>query len=601
MKKIITLVLCFQTIILLTAQLSAQVAINTTGAAPHPNAALDITGVNKGLLIPRGDAATRAALNANTAQGLMMYDIITNTVWYHNGNGLASGWQSLSAGVNHWVLNGALGTEIKNTNSGGFWSANTAAVLSNPGAILPPVSGAGTRLMWLPQKSAFRVGTVNSNRWDAANIGLYSFAGGYNSLASGAGSIAMGQSTIASGGSSTALGNSTEAGGESSTAMGFKTSASGLSSTAMGDGSVASGVISTAIGTAASATGRSSIAMGFASHARSFASVALGRYNDGIGTSDLINWVPTDPLLIVGNGATDAARHNAMVVYKNGDMVLKNPTTVSGSPVPFTVPVSGPGTRLMWLPQKSAFRVGTVSIALWDAANIGLYSFASGFNSRAFGSGSTAMGNSTSANGEVSTALGFSTNATGFSSIAMGRSTIANGTASTAMGWETHASSHGSVVMGRYNKFESSPDPLNWDYADPLLILGNGSGPTGAERNNALVVYKDGNTDISGYTKLGEGAPAIKMKRIIGTGPAVNGNRAVAHGLVAFKILSVQIFMLYGGPLDGRQVIPPNYTLLAGYEYQYEIDGDNIVITNKGGNSANIGGRSFRMLITYEE
>jgi len=65
------------------------VSINADGSLPHPNAMLDIKGINKGLLIPRGDAASRAALNANTAKGLMIYDTTTNTIWMHNGNGLA--------------------------------------------------------------------------------------------------------------------------------------------------------------------------------------------------------------------------------------------------------------------------------------------------------------------------------------------------------------------------------------------------------------------------------------------------------------------------------------------------------------------------------
>ena len=87
---------------------------------PHPNAILDVNGKNKGLLIPRGDAATRNILNSNTAKGLLLYDSLTNTMWVHNGNGLISGWNSISNGNNYWQQAGVLGTEIKNTNSGGL-------------------------------------------------------------------------------------------------------------------------------------------------------------------------------------------------------------------------------------------------------------------------------------------------------------------------------------------------------------------------------------------------------------------------------------------------------------------------------------------------
>ena len=73
---------------------SQNVGIGTD--TPHPNAILDINGINKGLLIPRGDAAFRTSLNGNTAKGLLMFDTITNLIWMHNGNALASGWQEIS-------------------------------------------------------------------------------------------------------------------------------------------------------------------------------------------------------------------------------------------------------------------------------------------------------------------------------------------------------------------------------------------------------------------------------------------------------------------------------------------------------------------------
>src|SRR4029078_11642510 len=125
MKKYLLLLACSWISIL---EITAQVGIGTTN--PHPNAILDIKGINKGLLIPRGDVAMRNALNANTAKGLLMYDTTANLIWLHIGNGSASGWQSLSVGTNFWKLTGALGTEITNTNTGGLWSANATTVLS---------------------------------------------------------------------------------------------------------------------------------------------------------------------------------------------------------------------------------------------------------------------------------------------------------------------------------------------------------------------------------------------------------------------------------------------------------------------------------------
>jgi hypothetical protein len=120
---------------------------------------------------------------------------------------------------------------------------------------------------------------------------------------------------------------------------------------------------------------------------------------------------------------------------------------------------------------------------------------------------------------------------------------------------------------------------------------------------NAKTIIRD-NAVVKGFTKLGGNAtdvPAIKMKKIIGVGPVMNGNIPIAHGLNAAKILSVQMFMEYGATPSPTKTLPPNYTLLPGYEYQYEIDGANILITNKGMNSANISNKNFKMLLTYEQ
>jgi hypothetical protein len=79
-----------------------------------------------------------------------------------------------------------------------------------------PTSGAGTRMMWIPSKGAFRAGVVYSTEWDTANVGVSSFAAGDGTKASGAGSVAMGGATIASGYRSIALGDGATASPQSS-------------------------------------------------------------------------------------------------------------------------------------------------------------------------------------------------------------------------------------------------------------------------------------------------------------------------------------------------------------------------------------------------
>ena len=341
-------------------------------------------------------------------------------------------------------------------------------------------------------------------------------------------------------------------------------------------------------------------------------SVAAGTVS-GSGTLNFIpKWTPSGSLL--GNSLLFDDGTNIGI----GTTTPQAPFTVAANKtVLFGADTLNGGTKMMWLPKKGAFRVGSINEAfIWNPENIGYNSFASGNSTKAKGDYSTAMGQYTTASGDASTAMGLATRSTAYATTSMGNNTIASGNYSTAMGQYTNASgdystsmgkitnsnAFASLCIGQFNDSIASSSKTSWVETDPLLILGNGTANN--TRNNALVVYKNGNIDINGYTQLGkvsEDAPKIKMKKITGIGPAVNGNMPVAHGLAASKILSVQIYMEYGASPTPDKTLPPNYTLLTGVEYQYEIDGANILITNKGANSANISSKPYRMLITYEE
>ena len=177
------------------------------------------------------------------------------------------------------------------------------SLLMVPGAT--PVIGEGVRMMWYPDKAAFRAGYVQTDNWDESNIGNYSVAIGKNTKASGDNSTAMGKFSIAAGTSSIAMGEFTEAVGFASTAMGHNTTAINSSSTAMGESSTASGAASTS--------------MGHHTTSRAFASLTIGHYNDSIITSSSGGIVPTDPVFIIGNGTGFLSRSNALTVLKNGN------------------------------------------------------------------------------------------------------------------------------------------------------------------------------------------------------------------------------------------------------------------------------------------
>src|SRR3989339_296148 len=135
-------------------------------------------------------------------------------------------------------------------------------------------------------------------------------------------------------------------------------------------------------------------------------------------------------------------------------------------------PVTGAGTRLMWIPAKGAFRSGTVDGAQWDT--IGTNSFAVGNNTTASGNYSTAMGFYSIASGTYSTAMGYGATAGGLASVAIGIGTTTSGNFSTAMGYNTTAIGISSVAAGQFLTAE----------ADNTIVLGKGFDNTSRLNNN---------------------------------------------------------------------------------------------------------------------
>jgi Chaperone of endosialidase len=175
----------------------------------------------------------------------------------------------------------------------------------------PPVSGAGSRVMWYAGKSAFRAGSISDTAWDKQNVGFYSFAAGYNAKASGVSSTSMGDNTAASGDFSTSMGTGTTASGLGSTSMGVNTISSGNYATSMGASTIASGLSATSMGFYTIAGANFSTSMGNYTKAKSNNSLVIGKFNDT---------TATDRLFEIGNGTADNARGNALTVVDNGNV-----------------------------------------------------------------------------------------------------------------------------------------------------------------------------------------------------------------------------------------------------------------------------------------
>lgn len=141
----------------------------------------------------------------------------------------------------------------------------------------PPVSGAGIRTFWYPDKAAFRTGRVTGAQWDKINTGNYSFAAGHNNTASGAQSFSIGNGNLAT--------------GENTIATGSSNKANALNASVFGIANVANGT----------------------------SSLVAGRFNDSIqAVNNLIT--STTPLFMVGNGNNSNSRKNALTVLFNGNV-----------------------------------------------------------------------------------------------------------------------------------------------------------------------------------------------------------------------------------------------------------------------------------------
>ncbi len=226
------------------------------------------------------------------------------------------------------------------------------------------------------------------------------------------------------------------------------------------------------------------------------------------GTPSTPNWQPVKSYESVWTEDSDDIYYNAGNVgigtSAPSALLHTNGTGTGGGNILFTgslkstnpgaPPTSGPGTRMMWYPDKAALRAGNVAGTNWNADSTGNYSMALGNNTKAKADNSVALGNNTAATGYASTALGSITTASGTAATSTGIQTRAAGHYSTAMGSYTTAPSGYETVIGRYNTQYTPLNTTGWNSSDRLFVIGKGT--SDAARSNALTVLKNGNAGI---------------------------------------------------------------------------------------------------------
>lgn len=210
---------------------------------------------------------------------------------------------------------------------------------------------------------------------------------GHQSIASGLNASAFGSKATASGESALALGTGANATADSTVAIGNDSNATGKSSVAVGESTNATGVFSTALGDSSTATGNRTVAVSVDAKAKADESIAIGSASTTEGIRSIA----------IGANAT-ATNESATVVGTHSTADIR----------------------------------GTVIGAESQAYNHG---FAGGYQAKA--------------SGESSTAIGVRANSTGLSTIAIGSDAVANNKASTAIGQGATATASYGVALGK--------------------------------------------------------------------------------------------------------------------------------------------------------
>ena len=117
-----------------------------------------------------------------------------------------------SSGNRFRVYENGAWTNMRAFSTTGTVTSNAPGSYANDDFVFgsPVLSGAGvgnySRFQFDKDKVAFRAGYSDGTQWSDANSGLYSFASGYNPIASGTGSVAFGRENTTSGTNASILG-----------------------------------------------------------------------------------------------------------------------------------------------------------------------------------------------------------------------------------------------------------------------------------------------------------------------------------------------------------------------------------------------------------
>lgn len=266
-------------------------------------------------------------------------------------------------------------------------------------------------------------------------------------------------------------------------------------------------------------------------------------------------------ITVAGNVGIGTTTPIVKTHISNGSLLITSPSGLSPGSVPVANPAYniGPGTRFMWMYEKGSFRMGTVTADQWDDTNIGLHSFAAGFNVKASGEFSFCVGNTAEATGIGTTALGKFVSTTNDGSFQLGDSPN-NSIGLAALLQSTREDQFSARFFGGYRFFTqySTVEPvgtqeLHGVYFEPALSSAGGvrvgigiAQPQTKLHVNGGVIIEDvpsGGSEMLTIDNIGRVRKMPLPNYTAGQGIDING-----------QVISVETFA--GGDLTGNMPNP---------------------------------------------
>lgn len=396
---------------------------------------------------------------------------------------------------------------------------------------------------------------IAGDLWDEANVGYGSVAIGIDNAAKSYSSVALGSNnTIESTSSSSivlGLSNTINGNGLSAFVIGDNNTASGIFAGAIGASNTAGGNGNIAIGRGLNTNNKDALALGYF-NTEIIGSptvpnpnqplLIVGNGTDAMNTSNALvmlhngNTTLNGQLTIdgdnTGTGASytlpvqDGTANQIMSTDGSGNVSWINQPAISnpGFSTSANVTSNANGTiatddfvfgssqlddiennasddvKMYFDKSKGSFRAGTSldsggDAFVWNPANAGDYSVAMGRYSLAQGTAATAFGTNNNAGGENAFTAGFQNLASRPSTVALGANNSVSGFYAVGIGRGTQSTSYGQHTIGLFSEFVSGSD-ATYVATDPLFIIGNGVDD--GNRTNALVMRKNGNTQLNG-------------------------------------------------------------------------------------------------------